>query len=328
MRALVTGGGGFLGRYLVELLVDRGADVRVLCRGSYPELDALGVETLRGDLCDAGATESACRSMDAVFHVASLAGIWGRWRDYENINIHGTQNVIAGCRKHGVPRLVYTSSPSVTFDGRDQRNVDESTPYPSRWNCYYPRSKAVAEKEVLAASDDRLATCALRPHLIWGPRDNHLIPRLVARARAGQLRRVGSGENLVDITYVENAAWAHWQAYEKLAPDSPVAGAAYFISQGEPVNCWDWIDEILALYGLPAVKKSIPAAAAFAAGALLEGTYRTLGRTDEPRMTRFLAQQLSTSHYFDIARARADFDYSPRISTAEGMRRLATAIAS
>ena len=322
MRALVTGGGGFLGRYVVELLLDHDVDVRVLCRGRYEALERLGVETIQADLRDPSATVSACASMDAVFHVASIAGIGGRWRDFFDINVRGTEHLIAGCRQHQVRRLVYTSSPSVTFDGRDQYHVDETAPYANRWNCHYPRSKAMAEQRVLAAHDDELLTCALRPHLVWGPRDNHLLPRLVDRARSGQLRRVGDGTNQVDITYVENAALAHWQAHQALDAASPVGGRAYFISQGEPVNCWNWIDEVLALYGLPPVARSIPAAAAWYVGAALEGVYRLLGRHEEPRMTRFLASQLSTSHFFDISRARSDFGYAPQVSTATGMQRL------
>lgn len=323
MNALVTGAGGFLGLYIVEQLVARGDRVRALARGRYPELAALGVETVQADLRDAPAVAAACEGIDTVFHVAGVAGIWGPWEHFYGINTLGTRNVIEGCRQHGVRKLIYTSSPSVTFDGTDQCGVDESVPYPTRWLCHYPHSKALAEQEVLAAHGaSGLATCALRPHLIWGPRDRHLIPRLLARARTGQLRRVGDGRNLIDMIYVENAAEAHLQAADALALDLPVGGRAYFISQGEPVNCWGWIDEILALAGLPKVRRSISTATAWRVGAVLETTWRLLGRKSEPRMTRFLAAQLGRSHYFDISRARCDFGYAPRISTEEGMRRL------
>jgi len=324
IRALVTGAGGFLGLYLVEQLLARGDRVRTLCRGQYAELDALDVETVRADLCDREAVVAACREIDVVFHVAAVAGLGGPWRHYYQINTLGTQHIVEGCRRHGVGRLVFTSSPSVTFDGTDQCGVDESVPYPEAWLSHYPHSKALAEQHVLAANGvDGLLTCSLRPHLIWGPRDRHLIPRLLQRARSGRLRRVGDGTNLVDMIYVENAAEAHLLAADALKPDSPVAGSVYFLSQGEPVNCWRWIDEILGLAGLPPVGKSISLRAAWRVGAVFETLYRLLGRTTDPPMTRFLAAQLATSHYFDITRAREDFDYQATVSTEEGMRRLA-----
>ncbi len=323
MKALVTGAGGFLGLYIVEQLVARGDTVRALGRGRYPELDALGVESQQVDLRDRKAVIAACEGIDTVFHVAGVAGIWGPWDHYYGINTLGTRHVIEGCRQYGVTRLIYTSSPSVTFDGGDQNGVDESAPYPSRWLCHYPHTKALAEQEVLAANGGSgLLTCALRPHLIWGPRDRHLIPRVLARARAGKLVRVGNGKNLIDMIYVENAAQAHLDAAAALLPDSPVAGRVYFISQGEPVNCWDWINEILALAGLPPVRRAISASTAFRVGALMESAYGALRIKSEPRMTRFLASQLARNHYFDISRARQDFGYVPRISTAEGMGRL------
>lgn len=302
----------------------RGDRVRALLRRDHPQLAALGVEAVQADLRDAASVAAACQGVDTVFHVAGVAGIWGPWEHFYSINTLGTRHIIDGCRRHGVQRLIYTSSPSVTFDGTDQCGVDESAPYPAQWLCHYPHTKALAEQEVLRAHGrEGLATCALRPHLIWGPGDRHLVPRLLARARAGRLRRVGAGTNLVDTVYVENAATAHLQAADALTLDSPAGGRAYFISQGEPVNCWQWIDQLLALAGLPKVRKSISLAAAWRAGAALEGLWRLLRLDSEPPMTRFLAAQLGRNHYFDISRAQRDFGYAPRISTAEGLRRLA-----
>jgi len=320
--ALVTGAGGFLGEYIAEQLVARGDQVRSYARGDYPQLQALGVECIRGDLQDASAVAAACQGVDVVFHNAGVAGIWGPWKHFHGVNTVGTENVIAGCLAAGAPKLVYTSSPSVTFDGTDQVNVDESAPYPDRWLCHYPHSKALAEQAVLRANSDSFQTCSLRPHLIWGPRDQHLIPRLVARAKSGALRRVGDGSNLVDMIYVENAAAAHLQAADALQPGSAVGGNAYFLSQDEPVNCWDWINDILALANEPPVRKSISYRAAWAIGSALEGAYRIAGIRSEPRMTRFLAAQLATHHYFDITRAKTDFGYLPQISISEGMERL------
>jgi nucleoside-diphosphate-sugar epimerase len=262
--------------------------------------------------------------MQVVIHVGGVAGIGGPRSLYYGINTLGTRHVTEGCRAHGVGRLVYTSSPSVTFDGTDQKGVDESVPYARRWLSHYARSKALAEQHVLEANGrDGLLTCALRPHLIWGVRDRHLIPRLLDRARSGKLCRVGDGTNQIDTVYVENAARAHLQAADALGPGSAVAGRAYFISQGEPVNCWDWIDQILALADLPPVRKTISFSAAWRLGAILETVYGLLRLKREPPMTRFLAAQLATDHYFDITRAREDFGYRPVVSTAEGMARLA-----
>ncbi len=322
MKTLVTGAGGFLGQYVVEQLVARGDQVRTLQRGDYPALRDLEVEVIRASLTDRAAVITACKDRDVVFHVAGLAGIWGPWDQFYQTNVVGTQNVIAGCLEQRVPKLVFTSSPSVTFNGDDQVSVNETAPYAKRWLCHYAHTKALAEQAVLAANGQQgLATCALRPHLIWGPRDTQLVPRLIARAKTGQLRRVGDGRNLVDVIYVENAAQAHLQAAAELGTGSAVAGKAYFLSQGTPVRCWQWIDQILGLAGLPPVKKSISANAAWRVGTVLEFVHRSLGIQREPRMTRFLAAQLAQCHYYDISAAQRDFAYRPIISIEEGLRR-------
>lgn len=324
MRALVTGAGGFLGFEIARQLVARGDRVRGLARGSYPELQRLGVESVQADIRDAQAVSAAMDGVDVVFHTAAVAGIWGPWQRYHSINTLGTENVIAGCIARGVRRLVFSSSPSVTFDGGDQKGVDESVPYPRNWLCHYPHSKALAEQAVLLANGrEGLRTCALRPHLIWGPRDPHLVPRLIERARRGRLRQVGDGSNLIDMVYIENAAQAHLLAADALVEGAPACGRAYFLSQGEPVNCWQWINQLLELAGVPPVTRAISLRTAWRLGAVLERVYRLLRVPSEPPMTRFLAAQLATSHYFDIHRAREDFGYIPRVSTAEGMRRLA-----
>lgn len=329
MHALVTGAGGFLGRYIVEQLVARGDRVRALVRRKVPELEALGVECVQGDIANAAEVARACQGVEVVFHVAAVAGIWGPWQHFYRTNTLGTEHVIHGCQASGVARLVFTSSPSVTFAGRDQCGIDESAPYPTRWLAHYPHTKALAEQAVLRANGEQgLLTCSLRPHLIWGPRDQHLIPRLLDRARKRQLRQVGDGTNLIDAVYVENAAAAHLLAADALAPRSPACGKAYFITNGEPVNCWQWINDILALAGLPPVRQKISLRAAYAAGAMLAGLWTVLGRTDEPRMTRFLAAQLGTSHYFDISAARRELGYQPRVSMTEGMERLRATLAA
>jgi nucleoside-diphosphate-sugar epimerase len=237
--------------------------------------------------------------------------------------VTGTENVLAACRRHGVRRLVYTSSPSVVFNGRDMEGVDESAPYPTRYDAPYPRTKAIAEQGVLRANGPDLATVSLRPHLIWGPGDNHLIPRIIARARAGRLRRIGTASKLIDSTYIDNAADAHLLAADRLAPGSPVAGKAYFLSQGEPVPLWDLVNRILAAAGLPPVTRAIPYGVAYAAGCVFEASTAILCPTCEPPMTRFLARELSTAHWFDLTAARRDLGYAPGVSLDEGLRRLA-----
>jgi nucleoside-diphosphate-sugar epimerase len=323
MQALVTGGGGFLGLYVVEQLLDDGVQVRVFCRGQYDELDRLDVEVVSGDVRDASAVSSACEGIDTVFHVAAVPGIWGSWKMFHGINTIGTQNVIAGCQRHGVSRLVYTSSPSVVFDGRDHLNADETLDYPTRFLSHYPHSKALAEQAVIAANgDDGLATCALRPHLIWGPRDTQLVPRLVQRARSGSLRLVGDGTNMISMVYVENAAAAHVQAAKSLHLDSPVAGQVYFVNEFKPVPCGEWISTLLGLAGLPPVEKHVSARAAYGIGAVCEAAFGLLRLPGEPPMTRFLAEQLSSSHTYNIAKLQRDVGYSPIVSVEEGLKRL------
>ncbi len=326
MKALVTGAGGFVGRHVVAQLLARGDQVRGLCRGEAAALREMGVEVSRGDLRDRDAVAAACQGVDIAFHVAAVAGIWGPWRHYHGVNTLGTEHVIAGCRVHGVPRLVYTSSPSVTFRPADQEGIDETTPYARRWLCHYAHTKALAEQRVLAANGDGLATCALRPHLIWGPGDPHLVPRLFDRARRGRLWRIGAGRNLIDTVFVENAAAAHLAAADALSSSGPVAGRAYYISQGEPVNCWEWIDSLLALEGIPPVRKTLSLGTAWCLGAVCEAVYFFLRLPGEPPMTRFLASQMAHSHYFSIDRARNDFGYRPAVSIEEGMRRLAASL--
>lgn len=322
MKALVTGGGGFLGGAIVRALVARGDSVRSFSRASYGALTALGVEQVTGDLADCAAVSAAARGCDIVFHVAAKPGVWGPYEDYYRANVIGTENVLTACRAQGIERLVYTSSPSVVFHGSDMEGVNETVPYPDHFEAPYPQTKAIAEQQVLAANGPSLATVALRPHLIWGPEDNHLVPRIIQRGRAGQLRRIGRRPCLVDHIYVDNAADAHLQAAEGLAPGAVVAGKAYFISNGEPIPLWEMVNRILAAAGIAAVERSISPQLAYAAGAVLEKLYTTFKLSGEPRMTRFLARELSTAHWFDISAARRDFGFNPRVSTAEGLLRL------
>ncbi|MGB0715890.1 MAG: NAD-dependent epimerase/dehydratase family protein [Phycisphaerae bacterium] len=322
MKALVTGGGGFLGTRIVEMLLERGDVPVALGRNRYAHLDKLGVQTVQADLRDPQAVKDACEGMDVVFHVGALAGIWGPSHLFWDINAGGTANVLAGCRAHGVSRLVYTSSPSVVFGNDALCGVDESQPYPAKHTADYPKTKASAERMILKANRPELRTVSLRPHLIWGPNDPHIIPRLLERARKGRLKQVGDGTNLVDITYIDNAADAHLQAADALDSHDACCGRAYFISQGEPVALWPWINELLESLGAPCVRKSVSYGMADTIGRVLETVYRTCRLKGEPPMTRFVASQLAKSHYFCIDAARRDLGYEPRVSTEEGMARL------
>ena len=324
MNVLVTGGGGFLGQAICRLLVARGYEVASFNRGAYPELDVLGVRQVRGDLADAQAVHEAARGMDAIFHVAAKAGAWGSYESYRLANVAGTDNVLAACRAHGIGRLVYTSTPSVTHRATHPvaGGNETDTPYGEHFKAAYPITKTIAEKAVLAANDATLATVALRPRLIWGPGDNQLLPRLVERARAGRLRFVGDGGNLIDSTYIDNAAQAHVDAFDHLAVGAPCAGKAYFISNGEPKTARETVNALLAAVGAPQVNGTIPFALAYAIGAAMEVAWKLLPLRGEPVMTRFLAEQLSTTHWYDISAAKRDFGYEPRINFEQGLWRL------
>jgi len=347
--ALITGGTGFLGCHLVDRLLAQGRAVTVLARRPAPDLVARGVRVITADLADDEAVRSACRGIETVFHIAAKVGVWGPYRDFHRANVLGTRAVLAGCRAHGVHRLVYTSTPSVVYNGRDLAGADESLPLTSRCPAAYPLTKAIAEREVLAANSPGLQTVALRPHLIWGVNDPHLIPRVIAQARAGRLRIVGTGRNRVDMVHIHNAVDAHLLAEKALggfqvsrtklqelpiaggrchliddveASPLPAAGRAYFITNGEPVVLWDWINDLLRALDIPPVTKRLPPSAATVIGAACEALWRLLPLSGEPPMTRFVATELATDHWFDITAARRDLGYAPRVSMAEGTAEL------
>jgi nucleoside-diphosphate-sugar epimerase len=305
------------------MLRDRGDEVRSYSRGTYPSLGKLGVQQIQGDLCDRNGLREAAAGCDIVFHVAAKAGIWGPYEEYHAANVTGTENVIAACRANSINRLVFTSSPSVVFDGSDVEGGDETLPYPSRFEAHYPQTKAMAEQLVMAANSPELATVSLRPHLIWGPGDNHLVPRIIEKGKSGRLRRIGDRPCPVDTVYIDNAAKAHLQAADRFSPGSAVSGKAYFISNGEPLPLWDIVNRILSAAGIPPVERSISLPMALMAGAACETAWRVFGLKGEPPMTRFVAHELATAHWFDIAAARRDFGYTPDVTIDEGMKRLA-----
>ena len=321
-RVLVTGGGGFIGKALVRELVGRGIETAVIGRNPYPELESLGVQCLRGDIRDQSFLEQALAGYDTVFHVAAKAGIWGARQEFYAINTAGTANVIAACRKNGVPRLVYTSTPSVVFDRHNLEGVDETTPYAAKPLCHYAASKILAEQAVLQANADDLRTIAIRPHLVWGPGDHHLVPRLLERGRAQALKIVGSGENRVDIAYIDNVVHAHVLAAKNLETTGSGAGQAFFIGQEEPVVLWQWINDLFVRLNIPPVTRKVPLAIAYGAGMTLETLYTVLGKAEEPRMTRFLAYQLAKSHWFSHQKAEKLLGYRPLVATELGLVRL------
>ena len=323
MRALVIGGGGFVGSAIVRQLLEKDAnEVAVFGRNQYPHLEKTDVQQFQGDILDSDLLIRTMQGYDTVFHVAAKAGIWGAKQEFEQTNVTGTRNVLGACFASGVESLVYTSTPSVVFDRKDLQGADETTPYAGRFLCYYASSKAVAEQMVLAANSEVIKTCAIRPHLVWGPGDPHLIPRLVERGKNRQLKIVGNGNNLVDISYIDNVADAHVLAAENLNSTATAAGNAYFISQGEPVILWDWINDLFVRLGIEPVKKKIGFSTAYVIGTLMEGIYMWFSMEKEPRMTRFLAEQLAKSHWFTIDKAKRDLGYEPRVSTSEGLNRV------
>lgn len=320
-KILVTGGGGFLGYAIVEMLVNKGHDVTSFSRGRYSSLDKLGVTQIQGDLSNPDDVDRAIEGMDAVFHVAAKPGVWGKYDDYYKTNTLGTRNVVSACLKHKVHHLIHTSSPSVVFTAGDMEGADESVPYTETFHTPYIKTKKMAEDIVLnAVRDQGLKAIILRPHLIWGPRDNHLVPRVIQRHK--KLVKVGNRNNLVDTIYIDNAAHAHVLAHEKLSKDDALSGKVYFITQDDPIPMWDMINGILNAAELPPITRTLPHGVVRTIGAVLEGVYTLFRLPGEPKMTRFVADELATVHWFDISAAKQDLGYAPLVSTEEGLNRL------
>ena len=328
----ITGGAGFLGKTILRQCRERGWNVRALGRTPHPELVSDGVEFFPIDLSDSQKISDITKifaGTDLVFHTAAKAGVWGKYADFERANLTGTQNVIEACKQAGIRNLVYTSTPSVTFNGEAICGGNESLPYYTGKLSPYAKTKAEAEALVRATHSPELRTVSLRPHLIWGVGDPHLLPRVISQAAQMKLRIVGEGKNKVDLTHVENAAHAHLLAAEALLADKEVLcksdyGKAYFVSDGAPVSLWSWINTFLEGLGVPAVTQKISFKAAYRAGALLEFFWKIFGVAGEPPITRFVATELSHDHWFDISALRQDLGYIPLVSNDSGMRELIT----
>ncbi|OQY50476.1 MAG: 3-beta hydroxysteroid dehydrogenase [Desulfobacteraceae bacterium 4572_89] len=319
-NVLVTGGGGFLGKVIVRKLLQKRLKVTSFSRQWYQDLDDMGAAQIQGDLSDKTVVIKALQGMDTVFHVAAKPGIWGDFETYYSANVQGTKNVIEACLTNKVECLIHTSSPSVIFNDSDMENVDESVPYPDTYLAPYPETKAMAEKLVVKSAKKGLPAIILRPHLIWGPEDNHMVPGIISRAK--RLKRIGPKNDLVDFIYVDNAADAHILAAEKLLASPCLSGNIYFISQDEPISKWVMGNAFLDAAGLPPIKGQVSARTAYAAGWLFEVIYKTFGIKKDPPITRFAAKEAATSHWFDISRAKKDLGYAPAISTKEGLKRL------
>ncbi len=324
MKILVTGGGGFLGQAICRQLIARGDAPIAFQRSAATALAGTGIEERRGDICKPQDVVAAARGCEAIIHTAGKAGAWGDPALYRAINVDGTRHVLDACRQLGIQRLVFTSSPSVAHGGGDIEGGNESLPYPDHYAAAYPETKAKAEQLVMAANGDELKTVSLRPHLVWGPGDNHLLPRLVERASHGPIKLPGA-DKLIDTVYIDNAAQAHLLALDALEGNSACHGKTYFISNDDPWPQKKIIGALLEAVGIEARIKPIPPGAARLAGALAERWWRLRQREDEPPVTRWSAEQLSTAHWYDISAAKRDLGYQPRISMLEGLELLKVA---
>jgi len=319
---LVTGGGGFLGKAIIKKLLLKPVKVISFSRQYYSELEKLGVKQIQGDLADSNKIIEASKDCDAIFHVAAKAGIWGSRDQFYNANVLGTQNVVNACKTNKISRLIYTSSPSVIFNGKDMEGIDEKAPYPDEYEGYYPETKALAEKIVLKESMNHFTAIILRPHLIWGPDDNHVVPGIIKRAKS--LKKIGRLDDLIDTIYIDNAADAHILAAEKLKSDPSLSGNIYFISQDQPVSKWYLADQFLLAAGLEPIKGRISATSAYIAGIVFEFFYGLFCIKKDPPMTKFAAKELATSHWFDITKAKKELGYVPAVSIEQGLKHLKT----
>ena len=323
MKVLVTGGGGFLGSAICRQLHSRGDEVIAYQRSAAEELGKLGITVVQGDITDAGGLLKASKDVDAIIHTAAKAGLSVNYEDYFGPNVSGTENVLKACRSNNIRKLVFTSSPSVTHSDGDIEGGDESLPYPKTYNSPYPETKALSEQQVMAANCPDLHTVALRPHLIWGPGDSHLLPKLLEKAKHGKLKLPGP-EKLIDTIYIDNAARAHLLALDKLEthPET-VGGKAYFISNDEPLPQGRIIEGLLEAAGITVEIQAISPRLAIAAGAVLETGWKLFGLKSDPPLTRWSAEHLSTAHWYDISAAKRDLGYTAEISIEEGLKRLA-----
>ena len=322
MRVLVTGAGGFLGRAVVRRLNEAGHAVVALVHENTAGVD--GVDRRSGDIVNLDAMAQAVAGCDAVIHCAAHLTPFGRIDDYYDVNVRGTDNLLAACEIAGVRRFVFTSCAGVVLDRGDLNGVNETQRVPARAPTPYLATKAIAERHVLAANAADFATVALRPHLLWGPGESALLPRLASLAKAGKLRLFGEAGKKIDSCYVDNAADAHVAALDRLEPGAAIAGKAYFITQGEPASIEGFVNGLLRAAGYPAETRrlSAPVARVLASTAPLR---RAVGA--DPLVTGDLLALFGQATWFNIAAARRDLGYQPRVGMAEGFARVSSYLA-
>jgi nucleoside-diphosphate-sugar epimerase len=329
VQVLVTGASSLIGLGVARALSVRGDSVVCLQRRSSGALDGLdGVTQRLGDVRDADAVREAAAGCDAVVHVAAKVGVVGDWAEYRAVNVEGTEHVVAAALAHDIDRIVHVSSPSVAHGGEPIVGGGADAPVFGRRRAWYAESKAMAEYMALAMASDRLGVVAVRPHLVWGPGDTQLVGRIVERAADGRLALVGGGLALVDTTYIDNAVDALVAALDAVRPGAVCSGRAYVVSNGEPRMIRELVEGICRAAGVPFAPRDVPLRVGRAGGALVERVWPMLRRDDEPPLTRFLAEQLGTAHWFDPRPARDDLGWSPSVSIDEGLRRLAAWYAS
>ncbi len=321
MEALVTGGTGFLGQRLATMLLERGHRVRIMGRNMAPvaPLISRGAIPVVADLRNTDAVMAACAGVDVVFHAGALSAPWGKRADFFATNVGGTESVLAAGRAHGVRRLIYVSSPSVVFDGRDQQKCTEAAPYPRRFASVYSLTKKLGEDRVRAAQQE-LETVILRPKAIFGPGDTSLLPRLIDAARRGRLPQIGDGRNLVDLTYVDNVAHALILASEARA----AVNKTYTITNDEHIPLWETIRVVLQRLHLSSHLRRVPLSAALAAALMMEWRAALTGK--EPLLTRYSAAILARTQTYDISAAKRDLGYTPLVPFAEGLERTLRAL--
>jgi nucleoside-diphosphate-sugar epimerase len=321
-KIFITGGNGFLGKAIIKMLLQQTdlGEIISVGRSPQPELKKIGVTTVVADICDKKKIIEFSKGSDIIFHTAAKASIWGKYNDFYNTNVIGTENIIEACKVNNIPIVVYTSSPSVISSKNNIINGDETISYPKKYYSHYAKTKAIAESIIINAADKILKSVSLRPHLIWGPGDPHILPRIIEKASKNKLIRIGDKKNIVDLTYISNAAYAHIKAAESLMDSYKISGKTYFISDDAPIILWEWIDNFLEQLGIPKVKKSLSINNAKRLGGIFENIYTLLQKKNEPPITRFAAMQLGLSHFFDISAAKKDFSYHPIISNDDAIK--------